>query len=568
MKRPFFILTCLIVTASLFAAGGGQSSGSSAAPRGASAGRKYSSLPLSDGKTAFSVFVSGVGDYGMLTSFDYKDNTYTKKIVDDTGVNLNFIGVSTLEKNERMSIMLNSGDYPDLIINNISLNDLLYYAQQKIFIPLDDYHVMEYPNIARTFNSYPALNTRLRGTDGKLYALPWVNDCIHCIYQAGRTWYYMPWVRDNNRKSPTTLDEFTAYLTWIRDNDVNGNGNRNDEIPWAFSSNDLDNVISYIAKAYMPWVWGGLARYDGVVTEQYRLNEFREVLRYLNSLYKEGLIKEDSFTMNGDQLKALISNPTPIVGVYGTAWADYTTGGWAGNQRAIESLILPMLKGPTGQRWGANNDPWSILSTGLIVTNKCKDPELAVALYNYMIDYTIMLEDLGQKGEGWDAADPGALNLVGGSALYKYISGWKQPVNHTSVQQFPFVRDLTFRQGQQATNPKPVLDWMATGDPKLLPGLLKDTEYQEIFYNNFPAVQKDITIPEKYFIPPIAMSEIDTNRVSDINAVLTSYKKQAWAEFITGIKNINNNTDWNNYLADLDRIGSKDLVSITQKYVK
>jgi putative aldouronate transport system substrate-binding protein len=565
MKKLFFILACLIVAASLFA--GGRSSGSASASRGPSAEKRYSSLPLSDGRTTFTVFVGGIGDYGVITSFDYRDNTYTRKIVDDTGVKLEFIAVSTSDKNERMSILLNSGDYPDLIINTLTLNDLLYYAQQKIFIPLDDYHVLEYPNIARTFNDYPALNMRLRGTDGKLYALPSVNDCIHCVYQIGRTWYYMPWIRDNNRAAPTTLDELTTYLRWIRDNDVNGNGNRNDEIPLAFSATDLENVVAFIAKAYMPWVNVGLALYDGVVTEQYRLNEFREVLRYLNGLYKEGLIKEDSFTMNGDQFKALLSNPTPIVGVYGGAWADYT-GPWAGNQRAIESFVMPMLRGPTGQRWGANNDPWSILGTGLIVTDKCKDPELAVALYNYMIDYTVMLEDLGQKGEGWDVADSGALNLVGGPALYKYISGWNQPVNHTSVQQFPFVRDLTFRQGQQATNPRSILDWMATGDPGLLPRLLTDNEYQEIFYNNFSLDQKDITIPEKYFIPPIAMNETDTNRISDINAVLTSYKKQAWAEFIVGVRNIDSNTDWNNYLADLDRIGTRDLVAITQKYVK
>jgi hypothetical protein len=56
--------------------------------------------------------------------------------------------------------------------------------------------------------------------------------------------------------------------------------------------------------------------------------------------------------------------------------------------------------------------------------------------------------------------------------------------------------------------------------------------------------------------------------MADINAVLDSYKDQAFTEFIIGTRDINNNTAWNTYLADLDRLGSKELATILQKYIK
>jgi hypothetical protein len=37
---------------------------------------------------------------------------------------------------------------------------------------------------------------------------------------------------------------------------------------------------------------------------------------------------------------------------------------------------------------------------------------------------------------------------------------------------------------------------------------------------------------------------------------------------VSGVRDITSNTAWNAYLADLDRIGSKDLVTIYQKYIK
>jgi hypothetical protein len=39
-------------------------------------------------------------------------------------------------------------------------------------------------------------------------------------------------------------------------------------------------------------------------------------------------------------------------------------------------------------------------------------------------------------------------------------------------------------------------------------------------------------------------------------------------EFITGVRDINSDPVWNTYLSDMDRLGSKDLAAIIQRYIK
>jgi putative aldouronate transport system substrate-binding protein len=564
MKRLFTLLLAAGLAASLFA--GGSSAGSSPASGAASSGgRKYTSLPLSDGKTTFSVFFGGIE--GNLTSVNYADNAFTKKVVDETGIKLEFITASNVDETERMNVLLNSGSYPELILGNLSVNDINYYAGQGIFLALDDYHLKEYPNIARVFQEYPAVKDKISGADGKIYSLPSINDCIHCTYSNGRGWYYMPWIRDNNRKAPETTEEFTEYLRFIRDNDVNKTGNNTDEIPLVFSVDDLENATAYFAKAFMPFILGsgyfGMALYDGKVTEQYKLNEFRETLRYMAGLYKEGLIKEDSFTMTSEQRDRLVNSETQIVGVHLESWNNNNN---KDPIRYAESVfVIPMLKGPTGQRWGANDNPWSSGGPGMFVTDKCKNPELAVALHDYLLNQNVALDGMfGLKGTGWTDPDPGAVGINGKPALYKALA-----YQFLWNQRNPANRNLTFRQGQQIDGSAEAIEWLKTGNRALLPVVTKNIgDFQEVMYNYWPSVQADYAIPQKYFIPPIALNVNDTNRIADINAVLTPYKKQAIAEFITGRRDINNNPVWNTYLADLDRIGSGEMATILQKYIK
>jgi hypothetical protein len=75
-------------------------------------------------------------------------------------------------------------------------------------------------------------------------------------------------------------------------------------------------------------------------------------------------------------------------------------------------------------------------------------------------------------------------------------------------------------------------------------------------------------LPNSAFIPPMMLNDTDNARYADINAVLSPFKDQVFVEFITGVRDINNNAHWSAYLAELDRLGSGEMVQIMQKYIK
>lgn len=236
-------------------------------------------------------------------------------------------------------------------------NDVQYYADQGIFISLDEYGVRDCPNIKAALEEFPTMAEALECSDGKFYVLPEVNNAIHNTYRGGRLHYYMPWFRDNDIAVPQTLDEFTEYLRWVKTSDANGKPN---EIPLAFWKDEaiVRNTISALAKPFMPWVmtdtYWGLAVEDGVVTEQYRDERFRDALRYMNMLYKEGQIMENSFSISQDELRAIgESEEGPAIAVIGAFGADghVQRGGprWAGLMEwAIpdEYFIPPMALSP------------------------------------------------------------------------------------------------------------------------------------------------------------------------------------------------------------------------------
>ena len=533
------------------------------------------SLPLVSQKTTMSVFLGESGGANIVGSYSYADNLFTKKVTDETNIEFTWTIASQANKREQLNILLNAGNYPEIIITDtLGYGEMVYYAAQGILQPLDEYDPLSYPRIKAAFDEFPALNQIVRGSDGKMYTLPAVNDCLHCIYASGRMWLYWPWAQENNRKFPETLDEFTEYLRWIKNTDLNKNG-RNDEIPLVFEGQrHIENFISAFAKPFLPFVlsggYFGLALENSKVVEQYKDPRFREALKYLAGLYNEGLLLADSFSMTQDQMRSLVSADTPVVGVSGSMWMQHHTV--LPSRRFYEFFEVRALQGPGGLRHASNSDPWSIMRGCMYVTDKAKNPELAVALYDYFIKFDVSLDSyIGPKGTAWtDVVSPGALSILNTPATHRMLMTYgSQTFNTTWDQAAPMIRNMTFRAGEEATDVPLMVDFVRNRNLTNLDSLLNNMSFtnEGAFYLT-SELNKPYDIPVSMFIPPTAFNDDDNARLADINAVLVDYKRQAMVGFIIGRWDINNDRDWNNYLAELDRNGAAELAGIIQKYIK
>lgn len=202
---------------------------------------------------------------------------------------------------------------------------------------------------------------------------------------------------------------------------------------------------------------------------------------------------------------------------------------------------------------------------GMMVTDRCSDPNLAVALYNYMIDFEVSMDGyIGPKGEAWDDPDSDGVSLRGDEAKYKLLVNYgTQRVNSSWNQYNPMMRNSDFRLGEQAQDYETALEWLETGNPDLLEQVYTNPSFNEIANYNTALPLMEYAIPDEYFLPPMALSDEDNTRVADIKAVLDPYKLQVFAEFITGTRDIE--TDWDAYLAELDAMGSPEMVEILQR---
>jgi putative aldouronate transport system substrate-binding protein len=230
-------------------------------------------------------------------------------------------------------------------------------------------------------------------------------------------------------------------------------------------------------------------------------------------------------------------------------------------------MLLPPLVGETGQVYAGYSPDYGY--TSWVITDKCKNPEVAIALYNYLLDPFVLIQgEYGDKGLAWDDPDPGTQSFLGTAPLYKLVTGSPQEVVNNKWYNGGSPGLLReYRYGQQADDISTVRKFYETWDASLLDRVANNpTYYSEYYWIGFEAHQTK-NPPASLYIQPLVMDDTDSNRVIDITAILNTYRDQTVVEFITGTKNINSNAEWNAYLSQLNQLGAAELVALYQKYM-
>lgn len=491
---------------------------------------------------------------------DYNTNAFTKLMEERTGIHINWTTIPEQAEKEKLNLILASGDYPDVFFGCGFNDDMLtqYGADEQLIIPLNDL-IKEYmPNLTKILNETPGAWAAITSPDGKIYGLPSFNECFHCE-NSNKMWVYKPFLEKLGLDMPKTTKEFEEMLIAFRDNDPNGNGLK-DEIPFAaatknwhgtadlfllnsFIYTDINSYINASSSAYQ-----GFYLDNGIIKTVVDTKEYHDGLRYLNNLYKEGLIFTGSFTQDGQQLVQLVEGSNdPIVGV--------TAGGWGGtfssfgSDRYKEFRALEPLIGPNGEQ----NTPDYLQNPMVgrfVISTKCKDPVAAVkwADYLYSMEGTLNAKN-GIEGIGWRWAEEGEVGLDGNKAIWKEL----KPFNDTDPQNESFIeigpRALTnkFRLGA-ATN-QDVDFYSGEGLEKML--------YEETLKKYKPHARPEKTLPPIKFLPE------EVQKYSTIKSEYANYVRQSLVKFIVGDMDIEK--DWNTYITNLEKMNQQDLLDIYQK---
>ncbi len=362
-----------------------------------------SNMPISDEKIELEVWTTVTADVE-----DMETNEMTKMYEELTNVHVNWSTANTSDSNSMFNLSLASGDYPDIYMGSIGTTNVIAYGMNEgVFIPLEDLIDEHAPNMKAILDADPRIREMITAPDGHIYTF-FRFDGTQSPFN--RLWIFQPWLKQyteaTGKGEPQTLAELRELLEYFRDHDMNGNGDATDEIPlmgtYHYATQGSDPLY-YIMNCFKLFPSGFLSVQDGKVVYAPTGEDYREGLRYVRDLIKDGLLDEITYTQNLNQYRAVVNVTEEKDMKVGVAAAPYymrfvTQSIYAD---AYEDFyFLPPVEGPHGLRQTDHQDRGTMLNWA--ITSACEDPVAAIKWLDglttpYMVAYTTF----GDEGTDW-----------------------------------------------------------------------------------------------------------------------------------------------------------------------
>ena len=492
---------------------------------------------------------------------DYEDNDLTKYFEETLGIDLELqlLPSTADEIRTKVSLMVSSSEeLPDVLItDDLTTEMILQYGMDGIFLPIQDYMLDadKMPN----YNSIPDEDRELMTisstmADGNMYSFPRYEDA---------TWnmtpyrYYLnfTWLDALGLSVPTTTDELKEVLIAFRDQDPNGNGQK-DEIPlYGYAGGTYgQNIVAALMNSFVYWNSGsnkGLAldASGENVIAPFTTEEWKEGLHYLNDLYNEGLLAPDIFTVDETQFKAVLNSETNVVGLVSAG----SNGNWADSANNPNLKEMDMVEPFTGPK-GVCYTPFSgdLTVQAMFIFSDSDKVDLAVKFADeHYNDYSARTIRYGQEGTHWTMEEDqleGLTNAYVSDGLYDKITMalikniWNE--NNNVIW-----RNVGPRYMSRETSST----WCELGKEYDPNGNSRWNSFNMKYYND--------KHPEK-ILPTLKYTMEESEQIMDATTNIPDYISQSIAEFVTGAKDIE--ADWDAYLGVLENMGLSVWLSAAQ----
>ncbi|MEI0737606.1 extracellular solute-binding protein [Paenibacillus sp. JTLBN-2024] len=528
-KRGNMLLACLVSVALL----AGCSSGKSGDAGG---GKAKDADEAQVNQTGFPIVNESITVKGFAAKFfanaDWNNIRLWKDYEQKTNIRVQWETVHTETLKEKRNLLLAGNDYPEMFYASaFSRSDLLKYGKQGAFIPLNDLIDKYAPNFKAVMEKYPIIAKGITMPDGNIYGLPTIYDPEFKSVLYGTPWVKQEWLDKLGLKQPETLDDFYAMLKAFKEKDPNGNGQK-DEIAWGAVG--TAGIVNYLRGSFGLNNHGtsninvdtdpetGKIRF--IPTDE----RYKELLQFVNKLYKDGLLEQDIVSVKSTEVDA--KGMQGLLGVSDSVdpVAIYNQKGYVG---------LSVLKGPHGDRqYNAYGSPLGNIGM-FVLTDKAKHPEAMMRWMDYFYsDEGIKLFFMGWKDETYtedangnvDYTDeiknnPKGLNLDQAVGQYLIWPGGYYP---------GFVKQKFFKG--------------AEGLPTSVENAKKAEPY---------------VLPQDQVWPPFNFTQEEQSELTTIQTDIETYVNEMRDKFITGNESFDN---WDQYVAALKKMGVDRYVAIYQ----
>jgi len=491
-------------------------------------------------------------------TFNVKENwmvTYFKNV---TNLDITWTMIEPSGARERITLMLNSGDLPDAIQGfSFSPSDIVQYGVgDGLLRPLND--LLQYcPEFTKVCEDNPSVIPSITATDGNIYGFPGLSNVYSYLM---RFFINSVWLKNVGLEIPKTLTEFKEMLIAFRDNDANGNGNQNDEIPWTGSWNEGGSERNFILNAYGYNSRGGnlAIDYSGdkpVICYIPYSEYYKDYLYYMHELWQEELLDKDMFTQNETQAQAKVLS--------GTVGFSFMSAPYVYDPEHQEDwvAVIPLVdnEGDTP----VCPKEHTVMNTALFVISSDINDEKAAALANFADGYysleTYAFATYGPEAGseldyyGWGHYYDPEKNTI----LYNLHPNATDPWQHRTTY-------LTFWKvpGMVANGYDPYRLAYA----KKYPNSAIGQQFKNGIVSRSDEISQQVNQSPYYaeVVPNFFMALDDLNRINELVTPLDDYVASMEAQFITGVISIAEQYD--TFIKTLEDYGVKEYVEIYTKY--
>lgn len=334
-----------------------------------------------------------------LSKKNMADKEIIQKLEEKTNVKIQWEEVPTEGWSEKINLAVNSGNLPDGTFS--ATPNMPEAIKSNLILPLDDY--LQYmPNYTKTLEVTPEINMNSRAlSDGKLYVVTGAEP----VGEAGielPLFINKKWLDHLKLEVPTTTEEYYQVLKAFQEQDANGNGDPNDEIPL-----DTGEMWGEMTLTWLFSAWGMMASKNEVMTtvRDGKLDfnpvnsKYQDALNYMHRLYAEGLINEEFLTQPQNVRHALNKvDPT----VYGS-FIEWDSSMLTMPENTDEYEVILPLKGPDGDQLWTQGTRRLNLNPALVVFQNCENPEILLRwIDTFQEPEFVHSSHLGPEGYLWE----------------------------------------------------------------------------------------------------------------------------------------------------------------------
>ncbi len=496
--------------------------------------------PFGDGTTEFTILSQVDPDMDMAT------NAYSELLEETTGVKVSYVTVPAGEDGRtKVNAIVAGGDLPHALMVGQDIftpSEISIYGQQGMFLPLDRLIDENAPHVLDMFASFPDMRKQYTSPDGRMYAVPSMNDCYHCKAANVRTWINSRWLDGVGATAPESLEEFETLMDEFR----GYSGKPEGSALVTTSAETMPNLLQFFLGSFleMPELW---VRRSGEKLEWIHQHPaFREGIIWLQGQFAAGNLDAGMFANTPEQYQKLgDAKDGPRFGIaYGYSTFHFAASVDYADPDNVGRIMTPMapMSGPSGVRtlqW----DHFSYGYPNFVITPDCPDPVQLIRWADHQFELTLTNSLRGRRGVGWDWATEGQKGIDGRQAVYQMLPTPEDATNQGWREWGPLYKSTDQRHGEA------ILDQTPSGEPILYAG----TQLVEPF-----ATAKESGVP------PLVYDLDQSAQIGEIETNLENHFTQSMADFGTGRKDAADDADWDAYITTATSIGVETYVQIKQ----